>query len=165
MHIVMFALALTLSGPPDPFEVQAEIQGLYDEISQAVLQFETPEDADQFHTVLYTPDWVFVDTSGQTHTWTQMRVQALHAAPVQAATQPIQKLSLVPGGAVATVNEIRTRAIVDEAGKYGRKGASHALTETTAFKDTWVQVGDHWKLKSRTQLGPPKVQVDVSDYS
>ena len=165
MNIVMLALALTLSGPPDLFEVQTELQGLYDEISQAVLQFESPEDADQFHTVLYTPDWVFVDASGQTHTWPQMRDQVLNATPVQAATQPIQKLSLVPGGAVATVNEIRTRASVDEEGKYGRKGAPHSLTETTAFKDTWVQIGDQWKLKSRMQLGPPKVQVDVSDYS
>jgi hypothetical protein len=165
MNIVALAIALTLSGPPDLFEVRTTIQGLYDEISQAVLQFETPEDADQFHSVVYTPDWVFVDTSGQTHSWPQMRDQVLHATPVQAATQPIQKLSLVPGGAVATVNEIRTRAIVDEEGKYGRKGASHSLTETTPFKDTWVQIGDQWKLKSRTQLGPPKVQVDVSDYS
>jgi len=165
MNIVMLALALALSGPPDLFDVQTQIQGLYDEISQAILQFETPADADQFHEVLYTPDYVLIDPAGQTHTWRQLRDQVLHATPVEAATQPIQKLSLVPGGAVATVNEIRTRAIVDEAGKYGRKGASHSLTETTAFKDTWIQIGDQWKLKSRTQLGPPKVQVDVSDYS
>jgi hypothetical protein len=166
MHMIMLALTLTLApaAPPDLFSIQADLQGLYDEVSQASLQFETLEDANQFHEVLYTPDWVFVDASGQSHTWPQLRDQVLHAPPVTAATQPIQRLSLVPGGAVTTVNEVRTRAIVDEAGRYGRKGAPHMLTETTAFKDTWIQVGDQWKLKSRQQLGPPKVQVDVSDY-
>jgi hypothetical protein len=163
----IFALALALASvapapaPPDLFSLQAELQGLYDEISQATMQFVSVEDADQFHSVLYTPDWVFVDTAGQRQTWTQVRDQVLHAPQVESAVQPIQKLSLVPGGAVTTVNVSTMRGIVDEEGRYGRKGATHQITETTPFRDTWVQNGDQWKLQSRTQLGPPKIQVDL----
>jgi hypothetical protein len=165
MTIVVLALTLASftpsSAPPDLFPLQAELQGLYDEISQATMQFVSPEDADQFHSVLYTPDWVFVDQSGNRQTWPQLRDQVLHAPPVESAVQPIQKLSLVPGGAVTTVNVSTTRGIVDDEGHYGRKGATHQITETTPFRDTWVQNGDQWKLQSRTQLGPPKIQVDL----
>jgi hypothetical protein len=167
----ILTLALTLASfapapapapaPPDLFTIQAELQGLYDEISQATLQFVSIEDADQFHSVLYTPDWVFVDTAGQRQTWAQMHEQVLHAPQVESAVQPIQKLSLVPGGAVTTVNVSTTRGIVDEEGHYGRRGATHQITETTPFRDTWVQNGDQWKLQSRTQLGPPKIHVDL----
>jgi hypothetical protein len=165
MNIVVLALALASftpsPAPPDLFPLQAELQGLYDEISQATLQFVSPEDADQFHSVLYTPDWVFVDPSGKRLTWPELRDQALHAAPVESAVQPIQKLSLVAGGAVTTVNVSTTRAIVDEEGRYGRKGLTHMITETTPYRDTWIQNGDQWKQQSRTQLGPPKIHVDV----
>ena len=66
-HGILLAIALLVPGaPPDTFAIQAELQGLYDEISQATLQFATASDVDQFHDVLYMPDWVFVDTTGQT---------------------------------------------------------------------------------------------------
>ena|ERR1700722_8575390 len=165
MNLAMLVLTLALAAPPDLFLVQTDLQGLYDELSQASLQFVTPADADQFHEVLFTPDWTFVDAAGQSHTWPEMRDQILHAPPVTAATQPIQKVTLQPGGATVTVNEIRTRPFVDADGKYGKKGASHMMTTTTPFRDTWVQIGEQWKLKSRQQIGQPKQQVDVSDYT
>src|ERR1700742_916595 len=112
MNLAMLALTLALSAPPDMFTIQADLQGLYDEISQATLQFVTPGDADQFHDVVFTPDWYMVDTSGR-HSWAEIRERLLHAPPPLAATQPIQKVSLVPGGAMTTVKEIRTRGIVD----------------------------------------------------
>jgi hypothetical protein len=55
-------LVLTMLHPgtrPDTFDLQAELQGLYDEISQATLQFESESDVDLFHEVLYTPDCRF----------------------------------------------------------------------------------------------------------
>src|SRR5215510_3300716 len=65
--------------PPDPFLVQAEVQGLYDEISQATLQFLTPADVDMFHEVLYTPDWVLIDVAGHRQTWADVRPSAIQA--------------------------------------------------------------------------------------
>ena len=67
-------MLLTLSllnpkAPLDRFDVQAELQGLYDEISQATLQAVTASDLDEFHDVLYTPDWVFIDMAGRTEAW------------------------------------------------------------------------------------------------
>jgi hypothetical protein len=53
----------------DPFLVRAELQGLYDEISQASLQFETNVDVDDFHAALYTPDWTFVDPNRRRRCW------------------------------------------------------------------------------------------------
>ena len=57
-EVLLFTLAmLVLTGPTNTFDIQAELQGNYDEISQATLQFVTPSDVDMFHDVLYTPDW------------------------------------------------------------------------------------------------------------
>ncbi|HEY2150529.1 MAG TPA: hypothetical protein VGH34_06970 [Vicinamibacterales bacterium] len=164
MYIIALALTLALGAPPDLFSIQTDLQGLYDEISQAVLQFATTQDADQFYQVLYTPDWAFVDAAGQRHAWPEMRDQIMHAGPVESTEQPIQKLALVPGGAVTTVKASTTRAIVDTEGRYGKPGESHMLDEKITYRDTWVQVGDQWKLKLREQVGPPRVQVDPSIY-
>jgi hypothetical protein len=165
MTEVLF-LALTLVSPgtrPDTFDVQAELQGLYDEISQATLQFVTESDIDQCHDVLYTPDWVFVDATGHTETWPQVReraIQALGAPLPDSMTQPIQKLSLEPDGVTVVVKMMTVRTIVDAEGRYGLRGVSHALTETTAFRDRWVRVSDEWKLKSRQQISGPTSSVD-----
>ena len=165
--IEVMLLALALHQPAigsDAFNVGAELQGMYEEISQATLQFVTESDVDLFHDVLYMPDWVFVDAAGQKHTWSQMRereVQALSAPAFSSMNQSIQKLSLAPDGAATVlVNLTTVRAIVDAEGRYGRQGASHTLTETTAFRDTWVKASGSWKLKSREQLGQPTVAVD-----
>lgn len=168
-QVLLLAMALLIPAtPPDPFNVQAELQGLYDEISQATLQFVTASDVDLFHTVLSTPDWVFLDATGQKQTWSQVReraIQALSAPHLDSMRQPIQKLSLAPDGATVVVNVTTVRTIVDAQGRYGRQGASHTLTETTAFRDRWVRVSDDWKLKSREQISGPIVSVDKSDPS
>jgi ketosteroid isomerase-like protein len=163
-QILLLAAALFIPGTPiDNFMVQAELQGLYDEISQATLQFATASDIDQFHEVLYTPDWVFTDTAGHTRTWAEMRqeaVRALSAPRLDSMTQPIRTLSVDSGGATVVVNVITVHTIVDHEGRYGRPDASHTLTETTAFRDRWVRVLDKWKLKSRQQIGRPGESVD-----
>jgi hypothetical protein len=166
--VVMLALTLLKGAPPDAIEVQGELQGMYDEISQATLQFVTESDVDLFHEVLYTPDWVFVDSTGQKQTWPQVReraVQALSAPPLKSMLQPIRKLSMVPDGAAVVVDVTTVRTIVDAEGRYGRQGASHTLTETTRFRDRWVRVSDAWKLKSREQIGRPTVSVDKPESS
>jgi hypothetical protein len=168
MHIVLLlGLGFLQTGAPDSFSVQAELQGLYDEISQATLQFVTEADVDQFHDVLYTPDWSFVDAAGQRQLWPQAREQAmqsLHGPRLDSMAQPIQKLSLVPGGATVVVNLTTVRTIVDNEGRYGKKGAAHTLTETTEFRDTWVRVSEAWKLQSRAQVGQPKMHVGKPAY-
>jgi len=168
MHtVVLLGLGLLQAGAMDSFSLQAELQGLYDEISQATLQFVTAADVDQFHDVLYTPDWSFVDAAGQRHGWTQMREQAIQsiAAPrLDSMSQQIQKLSRSPVGATVVVSLTTVRTIVDNDGRFGKKGASHRLSETTAFRDTWVKASDAWKFQSRAQVGGPKVQVDKPAY-
>jgi hypothetical protein len=158
--------ALASGTGSDRFDVQATLQGLYDEISQATLQFATGSDVDLFHQVLYTPDWVFVDATGRTQTWPQVRQAALDALSVpypDSMVQSIQKLSLMPDGATAVVHVITTRAVVDNEGRYGRKGASHILTEASTFRDRWILGADDWKAKSREQIGQPVVSVDKPD--
>ena len=161
-EVPLLALALLSPGnPPDAFDVQAELQGLYDEISQATLQFVTESDVDLFHDVLYTPDWVFVDAKGRKQTWSEMRQGAIDAlsAPPDSISQPIRKLSLGSDAVTVTVDVTIVRTIVDKDGRYGRQGASHTLTATTAFRDGWVRVSDDWKLKSREQISEPSVSV------
>ena len=159
---------VSATSSPDTFDVQVELQGLYDEISQIDVPFMTQSDVDLFHDVLYTPDWVFVDALGQKQTWLQMRehaMQASSAPPLDSMIQRIQKLSLVPDGASTVVNVTTVRTIVDAGGRYGRQGASHTLTETTLYRDRWTRVSDEWKLKSREQISPSTVSVDRPEWS
>jgi hypothetical protein len=149
--------------PPDTFDVKAELQGLYDEISQATLQFATAADVDEFHDVLYVPDWVFTDAAGHTQTWPDLRqaaIDALSMPRLDSMLQPIDKVSVDAEGATVVVNVITVHTIVDHEGRYGRKDASHTLTDTTTFRDRWVRVSDEWKLKSREQIGRQTETVD-----
>lgn len=163
IHVLVLAAALLVpSAPADDFAVQAELQGLYDEISQATLQFVSPADVDEFHDVLYTADWVFTDLAGQRHAWREVRedaVRALSAPRLDAMTQPIRMLSVDPAGATVVVNVVTVRTIVDHEGRYGRPEASHTLTTTTPFRDRWVKVSDEWKLKAREQIGASSESV------
>jgi len=167
---LMLILWLAAQQPPqDIFAVQIDLQGLYDEISQTMLQNMNETDIDQMHDVLFTADWVFVDASGHQHPWSEMRareLQALKAPRVDWIAQPIQKVTTNgPGSASAIVNFTTLRAFADDEGKYGRKGASHTVTEITVYRDTWVKMGDEWRLKSREQVGQPKTFIDKSPYS
>src|SRR5262245_34135093 len=103
---LLLSIALMQSSADVMFSVRSELQSLYDEISQATLQFETPADVDDFHDIMYAPDWVFVDEKGQTHGWSDMRQREVDALPAQSGetiNQAIRKLSIVPGGATADV--------------------------------------------------------------
>ena len=134
--LTLFVLAAALSQPPtvDVAAVQTEIQGLYEDIRQMKQQSETALDVDDLHDVLYTPDWTFVDKSGQSHSWTNVRQQqiaALAHKPAESFYQPIRKLSVSSDGGTALVT-------IAENG--------------TTYKDTWVKSGESWKMKMRQQL-------------
>jgi hypothetical protein len=152
---------------PDPFLVQAELQGLYDEMSQASLQFRTANDVDDFHSALFTPDWSFTDTAGYKQAWDERRIieiDALSKPKPDAIRFSIEKITLVPGGATVVVQLARVRTVVDDTGRRGPQGRSHALTEVTTFRDDWlVGADEQWKVKSRQQLGDPKTLVDKGD--
>ena len=167
MNALLLSLTLLQPGArPEPVAVKAEIQGLYDEMSDATRQFETESDIDLLHEVLCTFDWTFIDATGTVQNWPQVRVRAIQALSgprPDRTTQPIQKLTLGSNGATAVVNTTTVNIIIDHEGRYGRRDASHTLTETTTFRDRWVLVGDEWKLKSREQMGRPSVSVDARD--
>jgi hypothetical protein len=166
-HAFVVALALLTSmTPTDKFEVQFELQALYDEISQATLQFDTATDIDDLHAVLYTPDWTFTDAAGHTKTWADLRpsaVEALSAPRPDSIVQPIAKLTSAAAGTTVIVKVITVHSIVDHEGRFGRKDAAHTLTNTTTFRDRWVRVSDAWKLKSREQIGQPTESVDKQE--
>jgi hypothetical protein len=161
---LLLAAALLIPGTPaDTFDIQAELQGLYDEISQATLQFMTESDVDEFHDVLYTSDWVFVDAAGHRHSWTEMRqdaIRALSAPRLDSMSQPIKTLKVDPGGVTVVVNVVTVRAVLDHEGRYGRPDASRTLTDTTPFRDRWIKVSDAWRLQSREQIGRASELVD-----
>jgi hypothetical protein len=126
----------------------------------------TQADVDLFHNVLYTPDWVFVAATGQKQTWPEVREHAIQApsGPPDSMIQRIQKLSLVPDGATSVVNVTTIRTTVDAEGRYGRPDASHTLTETTLYRDSWAKVSDEWKPKSRIQLSRQTVSADRPEW-
>jgi hypothetical protein len=166
--VLLVAVTLAISGAASSsvFEVQTELQSLYDEITNGAAQFMTPADVDLFHSVLYAPDFVFVDKGGKTHEWPEMRALAIAAigAPLpDSSIQSIQKVTLVTGGAAVVVDMTTVRTIVDKDGTYGHKGATHTLTEFTPFRDLWARTDTAWKLKRRTQIGATTIGVDKQD--
>jgi len=160
---VMTPAVGTLASSRNTVAVQAELQSLYDEDSAAALQFFTPQDVDDFHSVFCTEDWFFLDTAGHRHAWSEMREQAAkqltepHALSI---AQPINKVSLTRNGATAVVTVTTVRGITDDEGRYGKKGARHTLTESTKYRDSWVQVGNGWKQQSREQIGRSSQRPD-----
>jgi hypothetical protein len=118
---------------------------------------------DQFHAVLYTPDWSLVDSKGQRHAWAELRqreVAALKEPMADSINPIIQKVALGPDGATVVVTVETMRTTVDTAGHYGRPGLTHTLTEDAVFRDRWVRVAGNWKLKAREEIGQPKTWVD-----
>jgi len=134
LTILMLTAVLSQSQRIDLFSTQADIQGLYEDIRQTWSQSTTASDLDALHDVLYTKDWTFVDKSGQSHSWTDMRGKQIDALAHHSGDvfyQPIKKLSLSSDGETATVTIV----------EYG-----------TTYKDTWVRSGESWKMKTRQQL-------------
>lgn len=134
LTILMLAAALAQSPKVDIFSTQADIQGLYEDIRQMAAQSTTATDVDTLHDVLYTDDWTFVDKSGQSHSWTEIRqkqVDALTHKSDDAYYQPIRKISVSADGQTATVTIVENK---------------------TTYKDTWVRSGESWKMKTRQQL-------------
>jgi len=161
MNVVLLVLALLSTAAVDEFSVRWELQALYDEASQATLQFTSGSDVDLFHEVFCTPDWVYVDVGGTPHAWRDIRgtVVAALAAPRPASmTQIIREVS-VRDGAAATIDQTIVRTIVDEEGRYGPPAASRTVVETTTFRDEWVMVEGRWRMKSRRQVTEPRLRV------
>ena len=134
LTILVLTAALSQSAKIDQFSTQADIQGLYEDIRQMQSQSTTATDVDTLHDVLYTQDWTFVDKSGQSHPWTEMRlklIDALAHKPVDAFYQPIKKMSVSSDGRTATVTIVENK---------------------TTYRDTWVKSGESWKMKTRQQL-------------
>ncbi len=158
-------VAASESSSPGAFQAWMDLQALYDEISQVDVPYVTQADLDQFHDVLYTPDWVFVDVDRKTHTWAQEQALEARSGPPDSLVQLIERLTLTPDGATAVISATSVRTIVDAVGEYGRPGGSHTLTDTSVYRDRWVKVGDEWKLKSREQLSPTRVALDKPEWT
>jgi len=136
----------------DTFDVRSELQGLYDAMSQASLQFMTAAEIDEFHTVLTTSAWTFVDETGRKHHRSQMGVDAIHAlvAPrPDSITQTIGRLSLDGNVATVLINRTTVRSLARRPGR----GGARTLAAVTTFRDRWIRVVGEWKLQSRQQIG------------
>jgi hypothetical protein len=102
--------------------------------SAAALQFFTTQDIDDFHGVFCTDNWFFPDAAGQRHAWSDMRGQAARLVAEPHATsisQPISRVSLTRDGAVTLATLTTVHDVIDDEGRYGRKGARYTLTEST----------------------------------
>ncbi len=164
MNVLTAAMLMVLqAGPQSIFSIHCDLQGLYDEMSQATLTSRSAGDVDMFHEVFYTPDWTFVDTEGQRHSWAELRQQAIDALTTRPFTgmhQVIHELTPRADSATVTVNVITVKKITDSEGRYGRAGLAHTIYEITPFRDTWLRAADSWKLQMREQVGSPRTLVD-----
>ena len=154
-----FLAFMMLTAPQqDLFNVQSDLQALYDEINQDFLAILAPSDLDLLHAVRFTDDWTFVDVHGQRHTWSEMRQSVLDGlAGEEWSNEAIQKLvSFKDDTAVVLVNVTVVRKNASAGGQAPSKDAPGEIAETTIYRDTWIHAGDSWKLRMREQIGAPK---------
>ena len=160
--VLLSALAMLQVNSPEQFAAYCDLQGIYDQINQMALSAHGAADLDTLHSVLYSPDWVFVDAGGHRHTWDDMRAQAvqrLELPPLGSVTQTIRNFSLLPDGANVIVSLVTESAFRDEP-RQGQPGKAHKRFEVTTFRDVWAKSSDRWRMTSRTQTGKALVWID-----
>jgi len=146
MNILASLLTIPFLIGPRQSSARTDLQGMYDEMSAATLQVTTAAEIDDFHAVLCTPDWVFVDRGGRTHDWQEARARAieqLNAPTFDSIVQRIQRLTAAPGTATTIVKVTTTAA---------KAGITVAF-----YKDMWIAMPDGWRQQSRTEIAKPGV--------
>jgi hypothetical protein len=162
MMTMLLVLALAPAGAQDTFPLQVTLQGLYEEISEGVAHATTDAPAAALSATLCTPDWVFIDAAGGRQSWAQARAataRVLRTAPFDTITPVIQQLTVV--GDHATVIVTVTIAVEGSDATWRAPDRTSPRDETTTFRDTWVKVGEAWKMQSREQIGQPQVRAET----
>jgi hypothetical protein len=160
---LLLMLTMFTAQPQDKFALRCDVQAWYDEVAQMALLSRNPSDIDTVHSVFDTDDISFVDAEGHRHDWTEMRaraVQTLEESPADSMRQVMRDVKATADGAIAVVLSMTVRKAIDNEGRYGRAGASHAIATVITYRDTLVQNGTSWKLKTREQVGAPETLVD-----
>jgi len=164
--MIMWLLLMLSSSPAtsqDKFALRCDTQAWYDEAAQMALLSRTPGDIDTMHSVFDADDVSFVDADGHHHDWTEMRasaVLALQGPPADQMRQVLRDVKPTADGATAVIVSVTVRKVIDTEGRYGRAGASHAVAIMITYRDSLVQNGTSWKLKTREQVGAPETLVD-----
>jgi hypothetical protein len=162
MLTMLMVLALAPAGSQETFDLQTTLQGLYEEMAEGVLHSTSEAPAMAVSATLCTPDWVFIDLAGQRQSWPQARTATatvLRTAPFAPITHAIQKLSV--DGEQVTVIVTVTVEVEGPDATWQSPDRTPPRNEATTFRDTWVRVGDQWKMKAREQLGQPHVSAAV----
>ncbi len=146
------------------FDTQVELQAMYDEISETYGPGMTANDFNMFDDVVYTSDWTFVDQSGRHLTLSQVNERDAKSPEPDSVIERIEKLSVAAGGVTTLVTSISVHSFVDTAGRYGRAGASHTMSEITPYRDQWVRTTGGWKMRMRTQVGSTRTVIDKPEF-
>jgi hypothetical protein len=176
MAAIFLALALARAGTcvgcdisqADTFALQAQLQGLYEEMAEGAIHSTADDVAAPLTAELYAPDWVFIDASGQRQSLAQAQsatASALRSSPFDTITHSIQKVTASGYQVTVIVKVAVTMAGPDvnrQTAMLGRTTGWQLLpdlklprVETTTFRDTWVKAGNSWRMKSREQVGKP----------
>lgn len=149
--------------PQDKFALRCDVQAWYDESAQMALLSRSSSDIDTAHSVFDTDDVAFVDAEGHRLDWAEMRtraVQSLQEPPADQMRQVLRDVKTTADGATAVVLSMTVRKVIDNEGRYGHAGASHAIATVITYRDTLVQNGTSWRLRTREQVGAPETLVD-----
>ena len=160
---LLLMLSASPAEPQDKFALRCDVQAWYDEVAQMALLSRSASDIDTIHSVFDTDDVSFVDADGHRHDWMDMRaqaVQALEEPPADQMRLVMRDVKATADGATAVVLSMTVRKTIDNEGRYGHAGASHAIATMIAYRDTLAQSGTSWKLKTREQVGAPETLVD-----
>jgi hypothetical protein len=134
-------------------DVRRELQAAYDRASAASIAARTLTDFEAIHEWLDTPDCRFKEFGQPFRTWSEMRRYAelgLHT-PIISFASTIQTIEMRGDAAVATTLVRGVARIIDQEGRFGRKGAAHDVETTATVRDTWVK-SDHWRRKEHEKI-------------
>ena len=111
--LLLLALSWLHPAPTNAFDLQVQLQALYNEIDQINLRYVSPADLDLFHDVMYTPDWTFTDHAGHHQGWSEVREQAERDVAVipDSVVETIRQVVPASDGATVVVTMTTVRPI------------------------------------------------------
>lgn len=161
MRFITAAAALAISAPIlAQTDAKADFQARYTQLSEAM----QARDEAAVGAIL-APDYTMTDANGDTRTRDQMMgarrggparpagaAPASPSDPAKAAARPQRQVtttvqSATVSGPIANI-VLQTQA---SGSRTGDDGKPHTMEMSSVSNDTWVKVGDAWKLKATVQ--------------
>jgi hypothetical protein len=155
--LLVAPLVLRMAGFPlntqSPADARTAIEAAYRRADAAYVAARTIQDLEAVREWLDTPDCVYTEFGQPPRTWAEMRRYAVEGlrTTIVSFRSTIERFEVADDRAVATTVVAGVARIEDRDGRFGQRGATHAIETTATVRDEWVR-RDRWRRQSHTKI-------------